>query len=403
MNQKPIGKIPVVFVTPTKFGVVNNGPAIYANYLWDSFHQHPDIEFHIVTPESHLTHDQIHVSGCFKSSRKQYEAMQKLGLNVANSNGIQRPAIIHGNTAHTMWMFKKYSGPVIAQVNDYDASNVFDSPVRTLIDYGPRRLASLIWRHVQERRATQFLTKVVCNSDFTRQQVLRNYGIQPPDRATVIYKAVDLDAFTPDRLKCGAIANLIGGRRILFVGCNWHRKGLDCLIESLPLLDDDFKDVTLIVAGAQSQKADRRIRILPEKLGITNRVQFLDKVERTDLAKLYANVDLCALPSRQEALGVAILEALASGKPVIGTNIGGITEILHGCKSAILVQPEKPAQIAAAIQTILSRDKASCHRESIDVAFQFKKDTMTDALASLYSDLASLPVPKHRQSPSEFQ
>jgi len=390
MHQKSVSKLPVVFVTPTKFGVVNNGPAIYANYLWDSFVQHPEIDFHLVTPESDQEHDQIHVSGCFKSSRKQYEAMQRLAIEVANSIGTHQSAIVHGNTAHTMWLFANYRGPVIAQVNDYDAADAFDNPIRTLLDYGPRRLASLAWRRFHERKATRFLSRIICNSQYTRQRVLKQYQVEPTEKAHVIYKAVDLEPFKKARSKREKFdQQLIGQRQILFVGCNWHRKGLDCLIEAVSLLDEKFNDVSLIVAGAQSQKADKRIRRLPELLGISDRVQFLGRVNRENLIQLYGNVKLAALPSRQEALGVAILESLAAGLPVVATRVGGISEILEGCASSSLVDPEDSRQLADAIQNILSKDESDTGRVSADVARRFKKELMISSLESLYFELVS--------------
>ena len=382
-------KIPVVFVTPSRVGVVNNGPATYAKYLWESFVDHPAIDFHLVTPESNVTHDRIHVSGMHRRSRTQYEVLQQLGLEVAASLKGKYQPIIHGNTAHTMWLFKNYDGPVFAQVNDYDAACVFSGIFADLFAYGPRRVASLLWRHVQERKAMKFLDRVICNSNFTKQQVLRTYRIKPIEKAVVIYKAVDLAVFNGHRPPNDSVTkNKSSGRRVLFVGCNWHRKGLDNLIDAVALLDGEFSDVSVTVAGAQGQTADARIRKLPEKLGIANRINFLGRVGRNNLVELYSRVDVFCLPSRQEALGVSILEALAAGLPVLCTRVGGITEILSGSKSSSLVDPDSPEQIAKALKTMLAREKTADSAESLSIASRFSKETMIQSLLSLYNSVA---------------
>ena len=146
--------------------------------------------------------------------------------------------------------------------------------------------------------------------------------------------------------------------------------------------------MSVTVAGAQGQTADARIRKLPEKLGIANRINFLGRVGRNDLVELYSRVDVFCLPSRQEALGVSILEALAAGLPVIGTRVGGITEILSGSKSSSLVDPDSPEQIAKALKTMLAREKTADSAESLSIASRFSKETMIQSLLSLYNSVA---------------
>ena len=382
-----ISSIPVVFLTPTSFGAVNNGPAIYAQYLWDAFSASDEFDFHLVTPQSGFEHPNIHQSGLHKNSRKQYQELQTLGLEIANSLSVngQLP-VVHGNTAHTMWLFENYTGPVIAQVNDYDAANVFDNPIRTLIDYGPRRLASLIWRKSQEQKAVRFLTRVICNSQYTRQEVLRQYRIDPPEKAEVIYKAVDLKPLkklmTP---KHDFEPSLIGKPRILFVGCNWHRKGLDVLIKAIKDLKERHgQEVKLVVAGKQSQKADKAIRQLPRTLGIENQVQFLGTIERTKLPHLFTSCDLFVLPSRQEALGVAILESLACGIPVVATETGGIPEIIGDSLYCELVPPEDVKKLANAIHKKLEPVETDISHHCQSLAARFSKENMTRSVENLY-------------------
>jgi len=156
-------KIPVLFVTPIVFGSANNGPATYMHYLWDSFSEHESFDFNVVTPQSDNSSDKIHSSGLFSSSRKQYQTLQSRALELASQ--YQTPPIIHGNTAHTMWCFHDYDGPVVAQINDYDAANIFQTSLHVIRRYGVRRFLSLAWRHKMESHAASFLTRIICNSE----------------------------------------------------------------------------------------------------------------------------------------------------------------------------------------------------------------------------------------------
>jgi len=93
-------KIPVIFLAPS-FGSVNNGPAIYAKYLWQEFGDSKSFDFHLVAPTVPYSHPKLHASGPAKNSRKQYSNLQEKGLEIARKYDLR--AIVHSNTAHTMW------------------------------------------------------------------------------------------------------------------------------------------------------------------------------------------------------------------------------------------------------------------------------------------------------------
>lgn len=391
MSPNKLSKASIVFLTPSVFGSANNGPAIYAQYLWDAFSQSDEFDFHLVTPESTVKHPNIHASGVNRSSPKQYRQLQTRGLEVADALSVSgRFPIVHGNTTHTMWLFKSYRGPVIAQVNDYDASDIFDHPLTTLKAYGPRRVLSLAWRHLNERKACQFLDTVVCNSHYTRGRVIKKYRVAK-EKTCVIYKAVDADSFQRaiENYPAGADGNRL---QILFVGCNWHRKGLDVLIKAIHRVQQNHgQRFSLIVAGKQSQVADNAIAALPKELGIEDRVTFLGGVERETLPKLFASSDLFILPSRQEALGVAILEALACGVPVIGSDAGGIPEILKGSDICDVVAAGDVQALSDSIHATMNkvrRDSFSAEAECKLIAAKFSKDIMIESLKNLYRSLA---------------
>ena len=168
-------KIPVVFVTSV-FGDVHNGPAVYANLLWEALRDAPEIEFHLVTPVIKQSHPRLHASGQPGDSRKLYAAMQGKAIEIANS--LSTKTIVHGNAAHSMSAFTDYPGPVVLQVNDYDAARAVVDATTVLRRFGPRRLVSLVWRRHQERAAVRTADCVVCNSEFVRAEMIRRYRLE---------------------------------------------------------------------------------------------------------------------------------------------------------------------------------------------------------------------------------
>jgi len=139
---------------------------------------------------------------------------------------------------------------------------------------------------------------------------------------------------------------------ILSVGRLMHRKGIDVTIQAMNLLKSSI-DIHLFIVGRKddsdrndetSFQRDNNNFIKSNKL--TKSVHFLG--ERNDVAELMCQCDLFVHSARVEGFGLVLVEAMASGLPVISTNVGGIPEVLRGSKS-ILVPPGEPKLLASAI------------------------------------------------------
>ncbi|WP_456421308.1 glycosyltransferase family 4 protein [Thermococcus sp.] len=137
----------------------------------------------------------------------------------------------------------------------------------------------------------------------------------------------------------------LGEKVVLYVGRLEPRKGVSTLINAMKHVDG-----TLLIAGQGSMLPLLRERA--KLLGIGNRVRFLGMVEYSKLPLLYRASDVFVLPSLSEAFGIVLLEAMASGTPVIGTSVGGIPEIIDGC--GLLVSPGNAKELARAINFVLS-------------------------------------------------
>ena len=92
------------------------------------------------------------------------------------------------------------------------------------------------------------------------------------------------------------------------------------------------------------------------RLAIADKVIFAGRVPNTEMPKYYAASDVVVLPSLKEATSIAGLEAMATGKPLVGTNVGGIPQIITDGETGILVPPRNPDELAHAIVFLLNDD-----------------------------------------------
>jgi glycosyltransferase involved in cell wall biosynthesis len=180
------------------------------------------------------------------------------------------------------------------------------------------------------------------------------------NKTRTIFNGVDCKRFNPDVYAEDIKSDLEikDSKVILFVAAltKWHRyKGLDILIEAFSLIRD--MDIKLLVVGGGGLKSE--YEAYTKSVNLTDKVVFVGEVSDYLLPKYYSIADMLVLPSkdRSEGFGLTILEANASGKPVIGSNIGGIPGILTDNDNGILVPPNNPNLLADAICRLSNDDK----------------------------------------------
>jgi glycosyltransferase involved in cell wall biosynthesis len=180
------------------------------------------------------------------------------------------------------------------------------------------------------------------------------------NKTKTIFNGVDCKRFNPDVYSEDIKIDLEmkDSKIILFVAAltKWHRyKGLDILIEAFRLIRD--MDIKLLVVGGGGLKSE--YEAYTRSVNLTDKVVFVGEVSDDLLPKYYSIADMLVLPSkdRSEGFGLTILEANASGKPVIGSNIGGIPGILTDNDNGILVPPNNPTLLADAICRLSNDDK----------------------------------------------
>jgi phosphatidyl-myo-inositol dimannoside synthase len=150
-------------------------------------------------------------------------------------------------------------------------------------------------------------------------------------------------------------AEFPGGRVILTVGrwaANERYKGAELLIEGVANSAADFPELHLVLVGSGDDLP--RLKGLAQSTGISNRIYFLTDLSSEGLAACYAQAEIFALPSTGEGFGFVFLEAMAMKKPVIGTTLGGIPDIVEEGQTGFLVDPKAPESFARALRVLLS-------------------------------------------------
>jgi glycosyltransferase involved in cell wall biosynthesis len=168
-------------------------------------------------------------------------------------------------------------------------------------------------------------------------------GIDLGDRATVVYNGVRMAEF--DR----AMPAEFERPYVLAIGRHVVQKGFDVLLQAFREACDasDF-GWDLVVAGDGPER-NALIRQADE-LGIRPRVHFPGATDRDSTASLFKGCALFVLPSRHEPFGIVNLEAMAAGRPVVATAVGGVPEFVVDGQSGRLVRPDDPGELADAIR-----------------------------------------------------
>ena len=180
------------------------------------------------------------------------------------------------------------------------------------------------------------------------------------------------------------------GQYVLCIAAHYERKGLDVLIHAVSSLNDVDLPFKLLLVGDGPLR--EQLEDLAVSLGVHERIEFLGKQGRGQVAKLLHCCDVFVQPSRSETFGIAIIEAMACKKPVVATRVGGIPEIIENGKNGILVEPDNPDALAEAIMTVLKNKdlkEAIANNGYATVQERFRYENTGSAYESVFGGLLS--------------
>lgn len=197
---------------------------------------------------------------------------------------------------------------------------------------------------------------IITVSEEEKKRLLEFKLAGDPKKIAVAYHGVEpifvpLEKHEPELVQLVKIKFSLPDKFILFVGRLNLRKNLENLLRAMPLLQN--KEIPLVIVGADDWKKSNHLEIINE-LGISQRVHFTGAVFK-ELNVVYTLAKVFCFPSYAESFGLPPLEAMACGVPVV---VSGTTSLPEVCGEAgTYVSPDRPAEIASAIDSLLSNDQ----------------------------------------------
>ena len=230
------------------------------------------------------------------------------------------------------------------------ASAVTGVPIVTTVHgknyYGERLRRRLAYRLVSRH------SKMVAVSNDIADFLTKTIGIQAKNIIT-IHNGVRIDGFRKDSSARNRIRNMLGlsdGQPLLgTVGNLYPVKGHIYLIQATAIIKKSVPDVKTVIAG-RGMLLDR-LKGEVTGMGLEKNIEFLGY--REDIPQLLQAMDIFILPSLSEGTPLSILEAMASLKPVVATDVGGLSEIIDNGETGLLVPSKDPGSLAAKILLVL--------------------------------------------------
>jgi glycosyltransferase involved in cell wall biosynthesis len=242
-------------------------------------------------------------------------------------------------------------------------------------------------------RFLTFLTDRVTALTELEKRDLELYNVTGPDKVMIIYSGLEMDQFRNGRVdeeqkrsELGASSDsvLIG-----MVGRLENIKGPEHFIESIPIVSERFPDTEFLLVGEGSLRD--RLESRCKERNISGRVIFTGW--REDVPDILKVLDIVVLPSLNEAVGRTLIEAGASGKPVVATKVGGVPEIVRDNETGLLVPAANADSLARALLSLLENKKERMtmgETASKWVDDRFSASRMVESFSALYDDVSRI-------------
>lgn len=255
-------------------------------------------------------------------------AVRKYGIDVLYNPKYSIPLLVGGPTA---WVCHGLDWYVMPQAS--------------------RWIDRLSHRHLVPRYAAK-ADAIIAVSDITREHVIEFLKV-PPAKVHRVYSGVNPafgQAWEPDRLAEVRIRHALPPRYFLYAGAIYPPKNFTRLIQAYAKVGP-ARGIPLVIAGGENRFLSAHELGEPHRLGLDDHVKWVGWIDTDTLPGFYQMAEALLLPSLFESLGLPVLEAMASGCPVITSDCYGTREIARG--AAILVNPESVDSIAAGMIRVL--------------------------------------------------
>ena len=230
--------------------------------------------------------------------------------------------------------------------------------------------------------------RIVAVSDFIYSETLAKKV--SPGKAITIYNSVDLDRFQND-VNNGDLREKFGigpkSKVIGTVGRLSTEKGYDYFLRAAKIVIEFDPSVVFLIAG--DGRLREQLEYLSEELGIREKVIFTGL--RQDIEDIYSMIDIFVSSSITEGLPLAILEAMAMGKPVIATNVGAVPKIVRHGRTGILLEPRDIVRLSKAIEDMVrspGRAEMMAANGQNLVYSEFSDEVMVSKYEEVYDELS---------------
>jgi len=263
---------------------------------------------------------------------------------VERSISVGQPFVLichsHPTAAIAGWWLKRWREAIVIMISHGD---IFDRPPNSYDRY-------LTWFYkVMTPRAYRRADGIVAISPHMAD-TMRRYGVDT-DKVHLIPNGIN-----PREI--GVFENVVPRNsdhrplKLLFVGRIEPIKGLDCLVAGCEELDRRGIDFTLAIAGKGSSTYVNQLKQRIQRAGLQNRIEWIGSVPREKLFSLYSQHHILIVPSINDPCPLVVLESMASGLPVVGSNVGGIPMMVEAGETGFTVPAEDPLALSNAISKL---------------------------------------------------
>lgn len=244
-----------------------------------------------------------------------------------------------------------------------------------------------------ERVMAHLTDRIVCLTQAEKEDYIQ-LGVGRSAQLVMIHSGVDLEGFQTIRV------DVTAKRRELnlplegpLIGCVARLvsvKGVDVLLEAVPQIRAAMPTVTVVFVGGGPLRA--RLEQRTSLLGLDSSVSFLGV--RRDVPEIMGLFDVVVLPSRNEGMGRAAVEAMAAGRPVVASRVAGIQNVVEDGQTGVLVTPENSEELARAVISLLGNPAlcAAMGNSGRTRAAEYGIPAMVDQISNLYETLVKQKI-----------
>lgn len=241
--------------------------------------------------------------------------------------------------------------------------------------YLPDKFTKLISKPVL-RNASTIIT-------LNKDMKIKVRNISKRNDINILPNGIELEKF---KFVCSKKQNNTTKKTILFVGSLLPIKGVGYLINAMNIVQRSLPNANLLIVGSGSDRD--KLKILVQKLNLQECIHFTGKVSNEKIPGYMAKADLFVLPSLSEGFPLVIAEAMASGLPIVTTNVGGLPEIVKDGENGFIVEPKNPEALAEKIILLLNNRDLCENISNINKenAKNYSWNEITDKLEKTYQE-----------------